>query len=547
MFMNQYRSHDAVSPGCDGPEPTHPGSQQWSHAPATLPSSPIEDRQAAFVAALDPIITIDTAGTILSASDSIFPVLGWMPDELIGRPVGMLMPEPPHLAHDGSADPCGTGKAGIVGSPRRLEALHKDGTVVPIEMCVSRTRKPADGPLFVAILRDMRAQVAERQAHRDQQALFQQQLAEQTSAIQEAHLRLRMADRMASIGTLASGLGHDMNNVLLPVRAQLSAASAAARDPDAQKHLQEIGTAIEYLQQLADGLHFLSLDPDAAASDLGGSEVIDLHEWWGNVGMLLSKAVPGHVRVEASVPEGLASVRVPAHAMSQAVLNLIINAGHACRELADSGRQGTVRVWAEPCEEFGGRSVRFCVSDNGTGMSEEVRRRAFEMFFTTKPRGRGTGIGLTLVRRAIEGAGGTAVIESELGRGTTVTLRIPGVPAADHRDASDRQLAASILISDGRAAALVRELQAAAGIADAGGDPADTDLCIAEPRPEHLEQVRVWRSSRPSHPLVLLRPPSAADAPEWISLDPIVIDTPDDPGAIKSAIRRALSILRNLP
>ncbi|MFU8827994.1 MAG: two-component system sensor histidine kinase NtrB [Phycisphaerales bacterium] len=499
------------------------------------------------MAALDPIITIDTAGTILSASDSIFPVLGWTPDDLIGRHVSVLMPEPPHLAHDGYPDPSEAGKTGIVDNPRHLEALHKDGTVVPVEMCVSRTTKPADGPLFIAILRDMRAQVAERQAHSDQQALFQQQLAEQTSALQEAHLRLRMADRMASIGTLASGLGHDMNNVLLPVRAQLSAASAAARDPDAQRHLQEIGIAIEYLQQLADGLHFLSLDPDTEASDLGGAEVIDLHEWWGNVGMLLSKAVPGHIRVEASVPEGLPRVRVSAHAMSQAVLNLVINAGHACGELAESDRRGTVRVWAEPCEDFGRRSVRFCVSDNGTGMSKEVRRRAFEMFFTTKPRGRGTGLGLTLVRKAIEGAGGTVVIESELGHGTTVTLRIPGAPAGEHPYASDKQPTASILISDGRAEALVRELQSAAGIADAGDNPADMDLCIAEPRPEHLEQVRAWRSSKPWHPLVLLRPPSAADAPEWIGLDAIVIDTPDDPAAIKSAIHRALRILRSLP
>ena len=69
--------------------------------------------------------------------------------------------------------------------------------------------------------------------------------------------------------------------------------------------------------------------------------------------------------------------------------------------------------------------MRLSVSDNGAGMTEEVRRRALEMFFTTKPRGLGTGLGLPLVRKVAEGAGGVLEIESAVGKGTTVTLVLP--------------------------------------------------------------------------------------------------------------------------
>ena len=80
-----------------------------------------------------------------------------------------------------------------------------------------------------------------------------------------------------------------------------------------------------YLQQLADGLHFLAMDPDKV-EDAGG--VTDLHVWWGQTGAL-SKAVPKHVKVTVSFPAELPQVAVAAHSLTQAVLNLIVNAGEA--------------------------------------------------------------------------------------------------------------------------------------------------------------------------------------------------------------------------
>ena len=259
-------------------------------------------------------------------------------------------------------------------------------------------------------------------------SLAKDALAKETSALHTAHLQLRMADRMASIGTLAAGLGHDMNNVLLPVRARLNALKAAGESgklpPAELKHVDEIRRSIAYLQQLADGLHYLALDPDDSRLS-HGEHSTDLRRWWSQAGPLLAKAVPVQARVSCLIPEGLPRVALAAHALTQAVLNLVVNAGEAiARSPSRPRRQGHVRVWAERCRDDAGW-LRLGVTDNGPGMTEEAKRRAFEMFFTTKPRGLGTGLGLPLVRKVIERAGGTVNIVSEAGKGTTVVALVP--------------------------------------------------------------------------------------------------------------------------
>lgn len=394
---------------------------------------PVHDR-AALAAALDPIITIDFFGVIRSASNSIEQVLGWRPGEIIGKNVSVLMPEPYRSAHDGYlARYRETGETKILNRPRRLVALHKDGSVIPVEVAVSRADVPGgDRALFVGIIRDMRGRAGEDAPG---QAQLYELLAEQTAALQAAQARLQMADRMASIGTLAAGLGHDMNNVLFPVRARLNALRAAAErgrlTPEDRRHVEEIAHCVAYLQQLADGLHYLVEDPEQAERQDASS---DLAQWWSRTGVLISKAVPRGVRVEGEIPAGLPKVPLAEHQITQAVLNLVVNAGEAvaARKGPAARVPGQVRVWARVCE--GGEHVCLGVSDNGIGMSDEVRRRAFELFFTTKKRGWGTGLGLPLVRRVAARAGGSVEIDSHPGQGTTVTMVLPVVRGGRERE-----------------------------------------------------------------------------------------------------------------
>jgi PAS domain S-box-containing protein len=199
------------------------------------PADPESHSRAVLAAALDPIITINASGVIQSASDSVLRVFGWSPAELIGRNVSVLMPEPHRSAHDGYlARYAATGRTRILNHPRRLEAVRRDGSRFPIELSVSRADIPTMAePLFVGIIRDLtrpRRPKGPRGASTTESQDLQSLVTEQTRALEQAHLRLRLADQMASIGTLAAGLGHDMNNVLLPVRAQLNVLREASRD-----------------------------------------------------------------------------------------------------------------------------------------------------------------------------------------------------------------------------------------------------------------------------------------------------------------------------
>ncbi len=504
----------------------------------------LRDR-AALAAALDPIITIDARGIIQSASDSVTRVLGWAPADLIGNNVSVLMPEPHRSAHDGYlARYHETGKTNIMNRPRRFEARRKDGTRIPIELCVSRANAPGS-PLFVGIIRDMSEYAAAERTQEEERSRSQELLAEQTTALQTAHLRLRMADRMASIGTLAAGLGHDMNNVLLPVRARLNALRAAAdggtMPAGERRHVEEIRKSVAYLQQLADGLHFLALDPDTEEARGGGGESTDLQEWWSQVGALISKAVPRHVRVSASIPVGLARVAVAPHRLTQAVLNLVVNAGEAIPTPATrKRRQGNVRIRAQECRLVKGTGVRIGVTDNGTGMSEDVKRRAFEMFFTTKPRGLGTGLGLALVRRVAEHAGGTVEVQSEVGKGTSIVVTLPVAAAGNGEDGMAGRVAV-VTLKDGRAAALVGHMLSTSGYSVQSEPTPGARIWVADPGVVRAEAARRWVKGNAARRVVVFGVPTGSEGGRWRTISAFIISKPDDLGEIRAVMGRVLA------
>ena len=156
-----------------------------------------------------------------------------------------------------------------------------------------------------------------------------------------------------------------MNNVLLTVRARLNAlraAGQAGRVPSAEiKHVEEIRKSVGYLQQLADGLHFLALDPEAE-DKAGDGGATDLQQWWSQARALLSKAVPKHVRVSASLSAKLPKAAIAPHGLTQAVLNLIVNAGEAIPGPEKrKRRQGHVRLCAEELRDDRGEWGRLGV------------------------------------------------------------------------------------------------------------------------------------------------------------------------------------------
>lgn len=459
--------------------------------------------------AVDAIISIDWRGMVQSVNPATERMFGYAAAELIGHNVNMLMPAPYREEHDGYlARYMRTGEKRIIGIGREAHARRKDGTVFTIDLAVSEVER---GTLFTGIIRD-------------------------TSERKMAEARLRESDRLASIGTLAAGLGHDMNNVLLPVRARLNALRAEGKrsglSAAAVTDISEIAKSVAYLQQLADGLHFLAMDPE---KEDGTDRSTNLSAWWAHAGVLISKAVPKHVRVIASFKPGLPNVATAAAGLTQAVLNLVVNAGDAISP-DRKRRQGLVRIGAELIQ--GGTRIKLEVADNGRGMSEDIKRRAFDMFFTTKPRGLGTGLGLALVRKVANQAGGSVEIESSVGQGTTVSIILPSVPVKVRRPEAS---SAVISLADGRAAAMVRHVLEASGVrANLGSDPVEADIMVTDPTARGLGPAKAWRRRHPQGRLVLLGSPDRSSSREWALLRPVTIKDRNDLGAIRAALAGAV-------
>lgn len=488
--------------------------------------------EAILAAALDPVVTIGAYGIIQDASRSVERVFGWSPGELVGQNVSILMPEPYRSAHDDYlANYRETGVTNIIGRPREFEAVRKDGTSLPIELTVWRVDVPGgDQPLFTGILRDItkRKRVEDELAqHRDR---LEEMVAERTAELEATHEQLRLADRLAAIGTLAAGLGHDMNNVLLPVRCRLDALDAAEPPAEAREHLEAVRKSTEYLQQLADGLHLLALDPDDPEAS---TEVTDLESWWKQVGALLAQCLPKQVAFSGKLPSHLPPMAVAPHRLTQAVLNLLVNAGEAV------GKDGRVELWAEPFEDS--RFVRLGVTDNGHGMTPDVRRRALDPFFTTKKRGLGTGLGLSLVHGVVRQASGSIKINSAPGRGTTVVLSLPtasGSAEPDRLQNVEPSPVAAVSVEDRRTATFVAAFLVSAGFQVKHVDPADAGSCalwIAEPSPTALQAARRPRTEHQRRIVVIGR---ASD--EWRDLGAMIIEDPADLDAIRQVISEVM-------
>lgn len=482
--------------------------------------------------ALDPILTIDPYGTIQSASNSLERVFGWKPEEVVGRNVSILMPEPHHSAHDGYlANYRRTRQTNILGRTREFEAVRKDGSRMPIELSVSRVDIPGrPEPLIMGIIHE----ISERRALENELARYQHHLEEivrqRTAELESTHDQLRMADRLASIGTLAAGLGHDMNNVLLPIRARLDALDASELPHAAREQFAAVRRSVAYLQQLSDGLHLLALDPDDHEASAGST---NLQEWWTQIGPLLVKAVPKRVTLEKEFADGLPDIAVPPHRLTQAVLNLVVNAGEAIPD------RGFVRIIASAAQA--GHVVELAVSDSGQGMSPEVIKQAFDPFFTTKKRGLGTGLGLSLVRGVAQSAGGSVAIESEPGKGTTVRLRLPSADDAQQARGDDALTnAAVVTLRDRRVASFVSALLQSSGLAVKYEGEPDGTRCrvwVTQAEAGSFDAARRYLKSNRRGRVILFGAPQDP----WDLPGVEVVDDPLDLDAVRCAIGQALA------
>ncbi len=318
---------------------------------------------------------------------------------------------------------------------------RSDGSWAWVNVTVSPLLGEQGAPRLIAIVEDIGARkLAEQEVRRHREQL-EQLVAERTADLESSHERLRLTERLAAVGTLAAGLGHDMGNLLLPLRMRVDALERTPLPDEARNDVRAIAEACEYLKRLSQGLRLFALNPEAGATT---GDRTDLAVWWEDVSTFLRNALPRGVELEAGFPPGLPLAGISPHALTQAVYNLVQNAGDAMK----SRGRGRVTVAASVAARG---DVVLEVSDDGPGMTEEVLSRCLEPFFTTKTRGISTGLGLALVHGAVRKVGGTVDIRSKPGEGTTFRLIIPSIgPDELGSAAGSDPRAACVNIADAR-------------------------------------------------------------------------------------------------
>jgi PAS domain S-box-containing protein len=263
----------------------------------------------------------------------------------------------------------------------------------------------------------------------------------------EAESRLREAETMEAVGALASGVAHDFNNLLAAIQLH---ARLVGRDPEAA---EDAATAIRRLaDEGSDVVRELLL---YARREGTPPRPLDLVKLVRSQESLLRHLLPPEIELHLVAVEGAVPVSGNPVALRRMVLNLVLNARDA---VAPRGGLVTVRVDADD-----GRA-RLEVSDDGPGIAAEHRDRIFEPFFSLRRLGRGAGLGLAVVHRVVTDHGGQLAVDSDEGRGTRVTVRLP-MCRADELDAEIDVAAVGrvLVIGSGREAVAVMEALAQAG------------------------------------------------------------------------------------
>jgi PAS domain S-box-containing protein len=239
--------------------------------------------------------------------------------------------------------------------------------------------------------------------------------------------RLRQADKMQALGTLAGGVAHDFNNLLTAILGSLELAlPKVAGDARLLRLMTNAAQAAQRGAALTKRLLTFSHRRDLQA------RTVDLNAVIRGMDDLLGRSLGGFVQVERDLSDDLWPARVDPDQLELAILNLCINGRDAMPEggiVALSTRNETVRGSTDPNLQDPnlkpGDYAVIAIRDTGTGIPPEILGRVFEPFFTTKGVGQGTGLGLAMVFGLVQQSGGTIRIDSTVGHGTTVLLYLP--------------------------------------------------------------------------------------------------------------------------
>ena len=239
-------------------------------------------------------------------------------------------------------------------------------------------------------------------------------IASDVTEARRLEARLLRAQRLETVGMLASGVAHDLNNVLAPILIGVSSLKRRVADESGQRVLATMEMGVQRGSDIVRQVVTFARGGTEPAQRVAVRDVVQ------GIERLLDATLTRRIRLELDIPDDLWPIECDATQLQQILLNLCVNA----RDAMPKG--GRIRIAAENAvlsEEGGGRYVRLSVSDTGIGMPPDLRERIFEPFFTTKAQG--TGIGLSTVASIIKRHGGRIEVDSTPGSGTEFRLLLP--------------------------------------------------------------------------------------------------------------------------
>jgi PAS domain S-box-containing protein len=378
-----------------------------------------------FESAKDGILILDVeSGRITDVNPFLLELLDFAREDVIGKTIWELETFKDLEAHTTMLERVQkTGAARYEGLPLQTHTGRK----IAVEF-VSHVYQVGDRHVIQCTVRD----ITDRKRADDEVRALNAELQRRVTDAESLQAQFIQAQKMEVVGQLAGGVAHDFNNILGVIIGYSDLVEAALpSDSAARKDTAEIRLAAERAVGLTRQLLVFSRKETVQIV------VLDINETLGRLDTMLHRLVDENIALTIVPGAAAGCIKADSGHVGQVLMNLVVNARDAMPTggaLTIAVRNVTVDATSPPGDSnpAPGEYVMLSVTDTGTGLSAHVKAHLFEAFFTTKPAGTGTGLGLSTCLTIVQQLGGHISVDSEIGRGTVFKVHFPRVDEAAH-------------------------------------------------------------------------------------------------------------------